>query len=275
MFNKGYYMKLNKILLGIISTLCMCFTIFPTTSCGREKYTKGLEFTLWPEENEYYVTGYKGTDTDVIIPSIYKNKPVTGICDIFGGGDIILKFGNVFKDCDFITSISIPDSVTYICNNAFEGCSSLKSVMFGNGLTSISHGMFEGCNSLENIAIPNSVTSIGAFAFSECSSLKTVTIPDSVTYIEFAAFDGCSSLESVTIPNNVTYIGSFAFDDCSSLKSIIISDSVTKIDYSAFSKCTSLKIVNYTGTEEQWSSIEIRENNDYLKNANIIYNYKG
>ena len=94
-----------------------------------------------------------------------------------------------FQDCYSLTSISIPNSVTYIGNHAFSSCS------------------------LTSISIPNSVTYIGDYAFFACS-LKSVTISNSVTSIGEGAFQGCSSLTSITIPNSVTFIGNEAFEDC-------------------------------------------------------------
>jgi hypothetical protein len=37
--------------------------------------------------------------------------------------------------------------------------------------------------------------------------------------------------------------------------------------------CTSLEKVYYPGSEEQWKKTEIGENNEYLKNADIVFNY--
>ncbi|MBD5279039.1 MAG: leucine-rich repeat protein [Bacteroides sp.] len=61
--------------------------------------------------------------------------------------------------------VTIPDSVTSICNNAFFGCKSLQSVTIPDSVTFISDFAFYGCSSLQSISIPNSVTSIGQDAF--------------------------------------------------------------------------------------------------------------
>ena len=97
-------------------------------------------------------------------------------------------------DCNSLTSVTIPNSVTSIGEWAFSGCSSLTSVTIPNSVTSIGEGEFNGCESLTSVTIPNSVTSIGGYAFEWCSSLTSVTIPNSVTTIGDYAFCGCSNV---------------------------------------------------------------------------------
>jgi hypothetical protein len=53
-----------------------------------------------------------------------------------------------FYGCTFLTSVTIPDSVTSIDNAAFGGCSSLKSVTIPNSVTSISDDAFYKCTKL-------------------------------------------------------------------------------------------------------------------------------
>ena len=119
-------------------------------------YTK---FNYSISNGKVEITGYKGEDTVIKIPSKIEGNPVTAI-----GYE-------AFSGCKGLTSITIPDSVTYIGESAFSGCT---------GLTSIT--------------IPDSVTSIGSRAFSGCTGLTSITIPDNVTTIGYEAFSGCTNL---------------------------------------------------------------------------------
>ncbi|MGN1101341.1 MAG: leucine-rich repeat protein, partial [Huintestinicola sp.] len=148
--------------------------------------------------------------------------------------------GNAFSGCDSLTSITIPDSVTSIGANAFNGCVNLTSISIPNSMTSIDEKTFYGCGSLTSITIPGGVTSIGEKAFYKCGSLTSVTIPGSVTSIGNEAFYKCDSLISVNIPDGVTSIGKKAFYSCGSLTSVSIPDSVTSIGSYAFYQCKSL-----------------------------------
>ena len=76
------------------------------------------------------------TDTDVIIPSIYKELPVT----VIGG--------NAFQGCASIVNLTIPDSVTEIGCDAFYNCSSMKSIFIPDSVYKISYPVFCACNSL-------------------------------------------------------------------------------------------------------------------------------
>ena len=80
----------------------------------------------------------------------------------------------VFKDCDRLTNITIPDSVRGISSSAFESCSSLTSVTIGDSVTSIGEYAFRYCSSLTSVTIGDSVESIGYMAFFSCNSLTSV-----------------------------------------------------------------------------------------------------
>ena len=152
--------------------------------------------------------------------------------------------GDLFADCNNLTSVNIPEGVTSIAIRAFEGCSSLTSVNIPEGVTSIGWGAFAGCSSLTTVNIPEGVTSIGEQAFYNCRSLTSVNIPEGVTNIDMFTFKNCSSLTSVNIQKGVTYIGPEAFENCSSLTSVNIPKGVTSIGNRAFANCSSLTSVD-------------------------------
>lgn len=180
-------------------------------------------------------TGFGGN----IVSHTYEN----GYGKIVFDNDVQTIPSSAFKNCNSITTITLPDSVTSIESYAFDGCNSLTSVIIPESVISIGKCAFYNCSNLTSITIPDSVTTIGKGAFSGCKSLTSITIPDSVTSIGDSAFSGCSSLTSITIPESVTTIESSAFSGCSSLTSITIPDSVTSIEYAAFRDCSSLKSI--------------------------------
>ncbi len=210
-----------------------------------------------PAANEIWYTN--GSTTDATAP--YK----TGVF----GANIISNTYDSEKEC---WVIKFDSDVTSIGNYAFRDCNSLTSVTIPNSVTSIGDAAFYQCSSLTSVNIPESVTEIGESAFIRCSSLTTITIPNNVTSIRDYAFGGCSSLSEFrgkfasedgrclivdgvlhsfapaglteyTIPNSVTEISNNAFHDCSSLTSVTIGESVTSIGQNAFTKCSSLTSV--------------------------------
>lgn len=78
---------------------------------------------------------------------------------------------------------------------------------------------------------------------------------------------------NIVVPDGVTLIKDLAFYSSVYLSRIEIPDSVTEIQEAAFLHCCRLEDVYYTGTEEQWSKINIDyRNNDELKNATVHFN---
>lgn len=194
------------------------------------------------------ITGYSGSDTELVIPSEIEGKKVTSIGEI------------AFMNCTTLTSVTIPEGVTNIGFEAFFCCSALKTINIPDSITSIQNAAFavtawldsqpDGIVYLGKIAyiykgkmpsngeitIKDGTKGIANAAFAFSPQLISVSIPDTVTFIGSEAFNFCFNLKSVDIPDSVTSIGGWAFLNCSSLADIKIPESVTSVGNSAFSQ---------------------------------------
>ena len=144
-----------------------------------------------------------------------------------------------FQNCQRLSSIVIPDTVTSVGTYSFFGCSSLTSIDFGKGLKTIGNAVFYYCSSLTYIVIPDSVETIGLNAFHTCyfykdnfinnssatgypwSAVIYDTVQDDGLYILGTTVVKCKQdATNVTIPSSITYIKNDAFQSCSSLNKI-------------------------------------------------------
>ncbi|MDE6585127.1 MAG: leucine-rich repeat domain-containing protein [Clostridia bacterium] len=201
--------------------------------CGSEnlKPTEGLEFTLSDDGTYYSVTGIGTvTDTDIVIPSTYNEKPVTAIGE---SAFVVFNDGTPIKNTN-ITSVVIPDSIISIDDGAFGLCTALTSITIPDSVVYIGDGAFAVCTALTILKIGNGVTTIGYAAFNNCIGLTSIILPNSVTSIGDAAFYYCSGLTNITIPDSVTSIGDDTFDGCSKLTSLIFNG--TKAQWQAIKK---------------------------------------
>lgn len=159
-----------------------------------------------------------------------------------------------------LVSVTIPNSVTYICpcvvyddlnGGAFGWCQNLENIHVASGnpvYSSVDGILYDASKetllkcpqgkSNYNCIIPNTVSSIECGAFADCNGLVSVTIPNTVVSIGSYAFRGCVGLTSAVIPNSVASIGDYSFSDCSGLISIDISNPV--ISVGEFQNCSSL-----------------------------------
>ena len=128
-----------------------------------------------------------------------------------------------FQYCSSLIGVSIPDSVTSIGNSVCNTCSSLEHIIIPDGVTSIGDEFLEGSTLVKSIILSKELTSISYNTCYGCGLLTEITIPDSVTSILYNAFIGCSSLTEITIPDSVTSIGASAFNGCSGLFSVDVS----------------------------------------------------
>ena len=142
----------------------------------------------------------------VSIPAKLGGKPVVSIGDY------------AFYECQNMTAVTIPATVTRIGRGAFEECISLEAITLPKGLKTIEEASFSG-TSLRSIAIPSGVTIIGSKAFYK-SWFLNVAIPDSVTAIGEKAFAESKWLQYVQFGKKVSYLGSDVFNGCTDLKAL-------------------------------------------------------
>ena len=163
------------------------------------------------------------------------------------GTNITLRSGTkgiaayCFEGCTGLKSVTLPNTLTVICEDAFEGCTGLKSITIPNSVTEMWGYVFRNCSSLTSVTLPNSLKTIRDHTFEGCSSLKSVNVPNSVEEIGNSAFEGCSSLTTLPISNSVKKIGAAAYQNCTGLTSVTLPNSVTTINNYAFSGCTVLQ----------------------------------
>ncbi len=253
----------KKLLLAFAMALALCALLAVGVSAVSIA-TEG-DFTYLEENGTAIITGFSASAAgDVIIPAA------------LGGNTVFAIQNNVFSNCDGITSVFVPATVTSIGKGVFSDCNkltaitvdgdnpnyqSIDGVLFTkggetliaypagkadtvyavpDGVTTVLASAFYNCDILTEIVLPTGVTSIGERAFSNCNSLASITIPEGVTSIGDSAFYNCYCLASVTLPESLTSIGDSAFYLCTALTSITLPESLTSIGASAFRGCSKL-----------------------------------
>ncbi len=213
---------------------------------------------------------------------------------------------------DKILKITVSDGVSGIGRYAFNSCSNVSEISLPDSLKTIGYSAFDSCTSVKSITIPASVKKLNASPFFNCTSLEKITVeegskyycsdnegvlynadktelvqypcgrkaanfilPFTITTINQGAFAGAENIVNIVIPESTQNIDSMAFYGCSSLKIVTIPKSVEMIGEMAFLKCDSLAEVYYTGTQEEWAAISLRNDNESLSNATFTYETQG
>lgn len=95
------------------------------------------------------------------------------------------------------------------------------------------------------------------YSFSN-TKIELLYLPDSVETVGKHAFSECNNLVGVTLGSGMTEVPECMFYRCYNLCSFTFGPTVTKVANSAFNGCTTPLEIYFTGTEEQWDTLDLK-----------------
>ena len=177
---------LKIILLSLFSVLMFNVKSYATS-----------DFTYTLAGNKATITGYTGTNSDVVIPGEIDGYKVYSI------GNHAFD-GRTTNGKNFV-NVTISDGITEIGDFAFLNCEKLQSIILPESINDLGFQTFIGCNSLKNITIPKNVINIPNACFQE-TAISEIIIPENVQIIDDRAFFGCKNLKKVVVySKNLAY----------------------------------------------------------------------
>ena len=167
--------------------------------------------------------------------------------DRFLTGPLVLPEGldSIGKEAfqrNYITEVTIPESVRAIGTSAFYYNQYLKSVTLNNSMETINLSLFNSCKKLAVVRGGKNVKIVDQYAFSGCDSLRSISDIIPVT-INRNAFYNCQKLESLNF-SRIKSIGYESFYQCYGLKEADLT-TLTTINERSFVSCTGLKKVTF------------------------------
>lgn len=252
-----------KRFMSVSLSLSLLMTGISLSACAEQKVSESQvqqesDFTFEEKNGGLILTGWKGTEAELQIPSEINGKAVTEVGESCFAGNIGLKIIRLpegitaigdyaFECCSGLEKIYFPSTLASVGEGAFSGCASLTVADMQEGIEKIGRGAFLYCTSLVYAELPSSLKEIGRFAFAGCHDLAAVkfrgslvdTLPDRV-------FLGCTNLKRINIPESVVSIGRRALSHCESLTALYFPSKLENLSGYAFEGCSSLTSLDFS-----------------------------
>ncbi len=219
-----------------------------------------FRYKLDEQQNPYYeVVEYKGSATDVTVPSSFRDVPVKTIAkNAFSG---LIRSANAN-----IVSVQIPESITSIGANAFNSCTNLKYInvhgqtnVFTSSVT-LGSNAFAGCKFIETLTVSTNA-SLGGQVWANNTSLRNVIVmveagQEAQTDITktFAENFANASITTLTIDEQVTSIEASAFEKFTAITTLSL-PATCEVGNSAFSNAA-ITSIEFT-TPETAENVEL------------------
>ena len=204
------------------------------------------------EHDTIVITGYRGTDTHVVMPTSINGLPVFRIDN------------NAFEDNTTIQHLTIASTVALLGRDMFLN-SSVRTIDFEENaaVTIFPNSSFYGAKQLESITIPRNVEIIGDGAFDHNEALRTIRFENGskLREIQMYAFNR-TGIETVTLPASLEIIGYWAFADCYNLVSVYFENNhnIHTIGRGAFAYSLNLSTFTFPSGVSVYPSYLLRGN---------------
>jgi hypothetical protein len=197
----------------------------------------GLSYSFVSSENAYYLDGYTGSQTAVVIPDYYDD----------GTHGIRRVIGLVDFHSTTVTSLTLPETLAFISRGALRGCSALTSLHLGRYVNNIDNDhTFSGCDALMSFSVDEKNLSFSAVNGCLCNKegTKLLAIPQGLT--------------SIWLPSTITSIGSQVCSGDSNLVSADLSQlsGLTVLTANAFMEATALTTLTLPGDTGSLQTIQ-------------------
>ena len=155
--------------------------------------------------------------------------------------------GNTNGGNSYVTSVTVPNSVTTIGEYAFGNCPNIESAYVYS--TVVGDRMFQDCAKLTTLVLENTV-SMGMNSFAR-TGITSVILPSTLTTLSTYSFKGCTSLEKVVLLGST--LGASMFDGCTSLDIFVVTTNYTVYGASCFGTVPNgmMFVTYYTGSDYQ------------------------
>ena len=185
--------------------------------------------------NLVIVTGYCDSNTVLQIGyAVCSNSSARILLDLSGTEGLNSIQSETFFGNTSLVELTLPESVTEICEFAIYGCESLKTIHSLGRVSVIQDYNFFECTNLESVTIPATLETMG-LTFIQCPKLTNIVIEegnenfvekngaiyskDMKTLLTYPSASG-----NIEIPETVTTINMYAFADCENLTEITFED---------------------------------------------------
>lgn len=243
---------------GVTDVGAYAFNGTPYFSNSTEEFLMLGKTLLWYNGDQMYIT----LPSNCFSIAPYAFLRCTTAKMIRSSSDIVSVGEGAFYECSRLTSVDLPDSVSYIGAYAFDGTPFISSqgdfpiigdgvlarymgsgtsVEIPDGVRRIASRAFRS-SKLKSVVIPSSVYSVDSYAFADCAGLQSVQFSDGLVMIGDGAFRGCGSLKELVTPQTLSYIGQYAFN-VTALKNARLLGSSLIISDNAFRNCSDMDFV--------------------------------